>query len=118
MDRGVIGFAALLGLVTGCAGQVTAPAPSATRDSCRAMIIIQFKPNGDESADSVLAELSRAANLKLSLVREIAPTTVLAELIAADDQSDCQAAIARLRQDTQVTSVDIEAQRHHHGGNP
>jgi hypothetical protein len=60
---------------------------------------------------ALLADLSRASGARLELIRSMASGLYLLSLQAAGPDSDCMAAIERLRSDARVRSVDLDERR-------
>jgi hypothetical protein len=60
---------------------------------------------------AMLAELSRASGARLELIRSMTSGLYLLSLSAAGPDSDCMAAIERLRSDARVRSVDVDERR-------
>ena len=61
--------------------------------------------------DALLADLSRASGARLELVRSMTSGLYLLSLQAAGPESECMAAIERLRSDARVRSVDLDERR-------
>jgi hypothetical protein len=61
--------------------------------------------------DKLLADLSRASGARLTLVRTMTSNLHLLTLEAQGADSECRAAMERLRGDPRVRSVDVDARR-------
>ncbi len=76
-------------------------------------VIVTFTQNlGERPADSVVTEISRATNVTLVFVRTAGPGLYVFQLDAGATDEDCHLALARLRGDVRVRSVDIDQRRH------
>jgi hypothetical protein len=103
-----------LTLVVFCAGalprQSVAASGAAPTVRCHTRIILSFAPAKSSAPnDKFVAALARAENVQLKFLNRIAPNLFVLGLSAAD--SDCQAAIERLRGNVKVRSVEIDARR-------
>lgn len=108
-ESGIAAVVALGAALAACAQHTDALAPAA--DDCRVEIVVAFAR--DVSADGV-AEIARAAGVRLDLVRTIMPTLQVLSLEAAGGDAACAAGIERLRAVPDVRSVDRDAQRRIH----
>jgi hypothetical protein len=101
----------LLTLVLGCAAaacvqprEVAQAAPS----DCRLQLIVALDATPD---DKLLADLSRVSGARLELIRTMTLNLYLLALEAQGADSECRAAMERLRGDPRVRSVDVDARR-------
>jgi hypothetical protein len=60
---------------------------------------------------ALLADLSRTSGARLELIRPMTANLNLIALEAQGDDSECKAALERLRGDPRVRSVDVDARR-------
>jgi hypothetical protein len=60
---------------------------------------------------ALLADLSRVSGARLELIRSMTSGLHLLSLEAAGPDSDCMAAIEKLRSDARVRSVDLDERR-------
>ena len=86
-------------------------AASAQSAECTARVIVRLAVEPD---DTLLADLERANALTLEPQGTIANNLRAYVLRAAGPYSECDAAIARLRRDARVRSVDLDARRELH----
>jgi len=119
VDRRSKWIAALLGslLLTtyGCAAHVDpiANLPADRVNACRSSVVITFAQNqGDRPADDFVMEIACAANVALVFVRAAGPGLYVFQLDADDTDESCSLALARLRSDDRVRSVDLDQRRH------
>ena len=111
--------AALLGALALTASACAAPAepapnlPAERVNVCHARVVITFAQSvGDRPADDFVTEISRAANVALSFVRAAGPGLYVFQFDADDSDESCSQALARLRRDERVRSVDLDQRRH------
>lgn len=64
--------------------------------------------------DRFVADLARAADVRLTFVSVIARNLYLFTLSGSSGDADCRPVLERLRQDARVRSVDIDERRQHH----
>jgi hypothetical protein len=74
--------------------------------SVRVIVTLQAAPN-----DALVADLARVSRAQLELVRTMTSNLHLFALTAAGSESECTAAIERLRRDPRVDAVDIDQRR-------
>jgi hypothetical protein len=67
---------------------------------------------GERPADDFVMEISRAADVVLVFVRAAGPGLYVFQLDADDTDDSCSLALARLRRDERVRSVDLDQRRH------
>jgi hypothetical protein len=92
---------------TACAQPRTDVAEAATSD-CSLRVIVAL----DEAPDAaLLADLSRVSGARLELIRTMTSNLHLLALEAQGDDSECRAAMERLRSDPRVRSVDVDQRR-------
>ncbi len=60
---------------------------------------------------ALIADLSRVSGARLELIRTMTSNLYLLALEAQGDDSECKAAMERLRGDPRVRSVDVDARR-------
>lgn len=104
----------LLTLVLGCAAAACVqPRGAAQADpaTCNVRVIVALNQTPD---DSVLRDLSRVSGAKLELIRTMTSNLHLLALEAQGTDSECTAAMERLRADPRVRSVDVDARRKIH----
>jgi len=65
----------------------------------------------DAPDDKLLADLSRVSGARLELIREMASNLYLLTLETQGADSECRAAMERLRGDPRVKSVDVDERR-------
>jgi hypothetical protein len=107
-------FGSLL-LTSGCAAHVDPPAnlPADHVNACHARVVITFaQGQGDRPTDDFVMEIARAANVALVFVRAAGPGLYVFQLDANDTDESCSLALARLRGDERVRSVDLDQRRH------
>ena len=104
----------LLTLVLGCVvaacvqpREVAQAAPS----DCRLQVIVALDAAPD---DKLLADLSRVSGARLELIRTMTSNLHLLALEAQGAESECRAAMERLRGDPRVRSVDVDERRKIH----
>jgi hypothetical protein len=68
----------------------------------------------DSPDDKLLADLSRVSGARLELIRTMTSNLHLLSLEAQGADSECRAAMERLRGDPRVRSVDIDERRKIH----
>jgi len=99
----------------GCAATVDPPAnlPGDRVNACHTRVVITFAENlGERPADDFVMEVSRAADVVLEFVRAAGPGLYVFQLDADDTDESCSLALARLRRDEHVRSVDLDQRRH------
>ncbi len=112
--------ATLLGAIVvltayGCAAPVDPPSnlPADPVNACHTRVVITFAESlGERPADDFVMEISRAANVVLVFVRAAGPGLYVFQLDADDTDESCSLALARLRRDERVRSVDLDQRRH------
>jgi len=106
-------FACLLLTTTGCASATLPSDSSNSVNACHTRVVIAFAQNpGERPADDLVMEISRASNVALVFVRAAGPGLYVFQLDANDADDSCSAALARLRGDARVRSVDLDERRH------
>ena len=99
----------------GCPATVDPPAnlPADRVNACHTRVVITFAGSpGERPADDFVMEISRAANVVLVFVRAAGPGLYVFQLDADDSDESCSLALARLRRDARVRSVDLDQRRH------
>jgi len=99
----------------GCAAHVdpAATVPADHVNGCHTRVVITFAQSwGDRPADDFVMEIARAANVALVFVRAAGPGLYVFQLDAGDTDESCSPALARLRRDERVRSVDLDQRRH------
>jgi hypothetical protein len=105
----VCGFAAP---VMGAAGADTARA-----GACKVRIILGLaQAMQPPPSDQWVRDLAAVNGVKLHYLRAITPELYLFRLTAPDADGSCSAAIARLRRDSRLRSVDLDQRRKHDAG--
>lgn len=99
----VLGFAA-----AACAQPRTDVAAQPTNSMCTLQVIVALDAAPDAA---LLADLSRVSGARLELVRTMTSNLHLLALEAQGDDSECKAAMERLRGDPRVRSVDVDSRR-------
>ncbi len=96
----------LASAATACA-QPRADVAGAT-SMCNLNVIVAL----DTAPDAVsLADLSRVSGARVELIRAMTSNLYLLALEAQGDDSECKAALERLRGDPRVRSADVDARR-------
>jgi hypothetical protein len=98
-----------------CAAPVDQPAnlPADRVNACHTRVVITFAESlGERPADDFVMEISRAANVMLVFVRAAGAGLYVFQLDADDSDESCSLALARLRRDERVRSVDLDQRRH------
>lgn len=96
--------------------QACAPLPqqaAAAAGGCNARIIVGFHAPADSVA---IATLATSHSLALAIVERLLPDLYVLDLGAPDGDPACQTALERLRGDTRVRSVELDARRAPHAG--
>lgn len=75
---------------------------------CNLQVIVALDAAPDAA---LLADLSRVSGARLELIRAMTSNLYLLALEAQGDDSECRAAMERLRGDPRVRSVDVDARR-------
>jgi hypothetical protein len=101
-------------LVGGAAAACAQPredASHADAPQCNLRVIVALD---GEPTEALLGDLSRASGAKLELVRNMTTNLHLLALTATGPESQCSAAMERLRADPRVRSVDVDQRRQIH----
>jgi hypothetical protein len=101
----------LWALVAGGATACAQPRDDLSRDvsgGCSVRVIAGLASTPDAA---LLEDLSRASGARLELIRDMTSGLHLLSLQAAGPDSECMAAIERLRGDPRVRSVDLDQRR-------
>jgi hypothetical protein len=101
----------LLALVLGCAAAACVQpreVAQAVPSDCSLQVIVALDAAPD---DKLLADLSRVSGARLELIRTMTSNLHLLALEAQGADSECRAAMERLRGDPRVRSVDVDARR-------
>lgn len=101
----------LLGLVATVAVACAQPRDDIAHDvpsGCSVRVIAGLNSAPDAA---LLADLSRASGARLELIRTMTSDLHLLSLEAPGPESECMAAIERLRGDARVRSVDLDERR-------
>jgi hypothetical protein len=104
----------LLTLVLGCAAAACVQpreGAQAAPPTCSLNVIVALNEAPD---DALLADLSRVSGARLKLVRSMTSNLHLLALEAQGADSECMAAMERLRGDPRVKSADVDARRKIH----
>jgi hypothetical protein len=104
----------LITLVLGCAAAACArphEAAQAVPSTCSLQLIVALDVAPD---DELLADLSRVSGARLELIRTMTSNLHLLALEAQGADSECRAAMERLRGDPRVRSVDVDERRKIH----
>ncbi len=96
----------LLSCTTAACAQPRNAAGDAAGCSVQAIVALQAAPE-----PALVAELGRVSGARLELVRTMTTNLHLFSLSAPGPESECMAAIERLRRDSRVRSVDIDQRR-------
>ena len=99
----------------GCTSHVDPPAnvPADHVNACHARVVMTFAQSaGERPADDFVMEIARAANVALVFERAAGPGLYVFQLDADDSDETCSRALAHLRQDERVRSVDLDQRRH------
>ncbi len=82
-------------------------------NACHTRVVITFAQSlGERPADDFVMEIARAANVVLVFVRAAGPGLYVFQLDADDTDESCSRALAHLRRDERVRSVDLDQRRH------
>ena len=101
----------LLTIVLSCAAAACAQPQGvahAAPPDCSLRVIVALN---DSPTDTLLADLSRVSGARLELVRTMTSNLHLLTLEVQGADSECMAAMERLRGDPRVRSVDIDERR-------
>ena len=99
----------LLGAVAAACAQPRAEvAAQAATPTCSLRVIVALDATPDAA---LLADLSRVSGARLELIRTMTSNLHLLALEAQGDDSECKAAMERLRGDPRVRSVDVDSRR-------
>lgn len=102
----------LLTVALGCAAAACvhprADVAEAAPATCSLRVIVALDTAPDAA---LLADLSRVSGAHLELIRTMTSNLHLLALEAQGDDSECKAAMERLRGDPRVRSVDVDARR-------
>jgi hypothetical protein len=99
----------LLGSVAAaCAHPRAEVAAQAATSMCTLRVIVALDTAPDAA---LLADLSRVSGARLELIRTMTSNLHLLALEAQGDDSECNAAMERLRGDPRVRSVDVDSRR-------
>jgi hypothetical protein len=97
----------MLGSAAAACAQPRADVAAAT-STCNLNVIVTL----DMAPDAALiADLSRVSGARLELIRTMTSNLYLLALEAQGDDSECKAAMERLRGDPRVRSIDVDARR-------
>ena len=97
----------LASAATACA-QPRADPPETANSMCTLNVIVALDAAPDAA---LLADLSRVSGAHLELIRTMTSNLHLLALEARGDDSECKAAMERLRGDARVRSVDVDSRR-------
>jgi hypothetical protein len=87
--------------------------PADRVNACHTRVVIRFAESlGERPADDFVMEISHAANVVLVFVRAVKPGLYVFQLDAGGSDESCSLALARLRRDERVRSVDLDQRRH------
>ena len=91
-------------------------AVSAAAQSCHMDVLVAFnQPPVGKPPKSVMADIARQAQVRLSYRRSIGSRFQLLGLATREPDPGCSAALVRLREDPRIRSVDPDARRQVHG---
>ena len=110
-DRSYKRLRPLLMIVLSCAAAACAQphdVAHAAPPDCSVRVIVALN---DSPTDALLADLSRVSGARLELVRTMTSNLHLLTLEAQGADSECAAAMERLRADPRVRSVDVDERR-------
>ena len=113
-SRGYGWARSLLMLVLGCATAACVQphdVAQAVPSDCSLQLIVALDAAPD---DKLLADLSRVSGARLELIRTMTSNLYLLALEAQGADSECRAAMERLRGDPRVRSVDVDERRKIH----
>ena len=85
--------------------------PQTATSTCNLQVIVALDAAPDAA---LLADLSRVSGAHLALIRNMTSNLHLLALEAQGDDSECKAAMERLRGDVRVRSVDVDERRKIH----
>lgn len=97
-----------LGCAAGACVQPRAEVAQAAPSTCMLNVIVALDAVPDAA---LLADLSRVSGAHLVLIRTMTSNLHLLALEAPGDDSECKAAMERLRGDPRVRSVDVDSRR-------
>ncbi len=81
---------------------------AAAAADCRARVIVGFAADAD---DALIGALAQQAKVQLDVVQRLLPTQYVLNLRAQGNDSNCRAAIERLRSDARVRYVNLDERR-------
>lgn len=94
------------------AGSAVPPAAHVRHGDCESRVILTFPADRGSHPDTALvADIARTARVRLEFLRSAGPGLYVFALAAPGDDPDCRRAIARLRDDSRVRSVDLDRRR-------
>ena len=104
-------------MLAACIGRVAGDASTrAPVDDCRCQIIVSLREDpGGRVDDGFVTDLARVSAVQLTFLRAIGPNLYVFSLVAADSDPSCRGALARLRRDPRVRSVDLDERRRAQG---
>jgi hypothetical protein len=89
-----------------------AAATSGTQDHCSLQIIlVMARPGTERPSAPVVASLARKARVSLVFLRDAGTSSYVFRLSTGSGKDSCQRGIERLRSDSRVQSVDLDARR-------
>ena len=97
-----------LGSATAACAQPRTEVAETTTPDCSLRVIVALDAAPDAA---LLADLSRVSGARLELIRTMTSNLHLLALEAQGGDSECKAAMERLRGDPRVRSVDVDARR-------
>jgi hypothetical protein len=98
----------VLGSAAAACAQPRPDVPEAATSTCSLQLIVALDAAPDAA---LLADLSRVSGARLQLIRTMTSNLHLLALEARGDDSECKAALERLRGDPRVRSVDVDQRR-------
>ena len=98
----------VLGAAAAACAQPRSEVAEAQASTCNLRVIVALDAAPDAA---LLADLSRVSGAHLELIRSMTSNLHLLALEAQGDDSECKAAMERLRSDPRVRSVDVDARR-------
>jgi hypothetical protein len=116
--RATAGFACLA-LALGLGSCAASPPPEASAGTaagaqCELQVIVELRADVDVADAAVADDLQAATRVRLTPLRRLGSRFIVAELATDEPDADCRAAVARLRNDRRVISVEPDQVRRPH----
>ena len=84
-------------------------------DACRTQVIVAFaSPIQTPPDPHFVAAVATASHVQLTYIRSVNSDLHVFAVTSAEADQDCSRALARLRGDARIRSVDIDQRRVHH----